>query len=121
MNATVADLQQDASEIIRAVVQRGEEIVLTDSGEPVAKIIPFLRTITSSPDEARRCGKLTDNAILTGLREAREEAVERSDLSEFEKRRPTPIIAPRITYSVRTSSPYLASPATMSAATVLLR
>jgi prevent-host-death family protein len=77
MNATVAELQQGASEIIRAVVQRGEEIVLTDAGEPVAKIIPFMRTITVHPDTARAEGQLTDEAILTAIHEAREASVDR--------------------------------------------
>lgn len=76
MNATVTDLQQSAVEMIRTVVLRGEEIVLTDSGKPVAKIIPFPRTITVSPDEARLTGRLTDEAIIAAVREGRAETSE---------------------------------------------
>ena len=79
MTVSVLDLQEAARDAIRAVVQRGEEIILTDAGTPVARIVPYVRTSTVSPELARQSGVLTDESIIAALRETREDSVQQFD------------------------------------------
>ena len=79
MQATLSELHRETRRIVRPVIHGGEEVILTDFGKPVARIVPFLPTITVSPGEARACGKLDDESILAALAESREDEVERLD------------------------------------------
>lgn len=54
------------------MIHGGEEVVLTDFGRPVARIIPYLPTVTVSVEEARGTGELDDAAILSAIEEGRE-------------------------------------------------
>ena len=58
--------------MVRPVIHGGEEVVLTDFGRPVARIIPYLPTVTVSIEEARGMGELDDAAILYAIEEGRE-------------------------------------------------
>ena len=51
--------------------------MLTDFGKPVARIVPYLPTVTVTPSEARASGTLDDESILTGIVEAREDEAQR--------------------------------------------
>ena len=53
----------------------GEEVILTDFGKPVARIVPFMPTVTVSPADARASGMLDDESILAAIAEAREDQV----------------------------------------------
>lgn len=79
MKATLSELHRETRRIIRPVIHGGEEVILTDFGKPVARIVPFLPTITVSPAEARACGILDDEAILAAMAESREDEVDRLD------------------------------------------
>jgi len=72
MQATLSELHRETRRIVRPVIHGGEEVVLTDFGKPVARIIPYMATETVSPAEARDGGALDDEAILAGIAEARE-------------------------------------------------
>jgi antitoxin (DNA-binding transcriptional repressor) of toxin-antitoxin stability system len=72
MQATLSELHRETRRIVRPVIHGGEEVVLTDFGKPVARIIPYMATETVSPAEARAGGALDDEAILAGIAEARE-------------------------------------------------
>ena len=78
MKATLSELHRETRRIVRPVIHAGEEVVLTDFGRPVARIIPYLPTETVSPDEARASGELSDAAILAGLEESRFDRSEES-------------------------------------------
>jgi antitoxin (DNA-binding transcriptional repressor) of toxin-antitoxin stability system len=77
MQATLSELHRETRRIVRPVIHGGEEVILTDFGKPVARIVPFLPTITVSPAEARSSGALDDDSILNAVAEAREDEVDR--------------------------------------------
>jgi antitoxin (DNA-binding transcriptional repressor) of toxin-antitoxin stability system len=79
MQATLSELHRETRRIVRPVIHGGEEVILTDFGKPVARIVPFLPTVTVSPAEARSGGMLDDESILTAVAEAREDEVDRLD------------------------------------------
>lgn len=79
MQATLSELHRETRRIVRPVIHGGEEVVLTDFGKPVARIVPYMATVTISPAEARAGGTLDDEAILAGIAEAREDEGGRSD------------------------------------------
>lgn len=73
MQATLSELHRETRRIVRPVIHGGEEVVLTDFGKPVARIVPYMPTVTVSPAEARAGGTLDDEAILAGIAEARQD------------------------------------------------
>jgi len=73
MKATLSELHRETRRVVRPVIHGGEEVVLTDFGRPVARIIPYLSTVTVSPAEARACGELNDASILSAIEESRED------------------------------------------------
>lgn len=73
MQATLSELHRETRRIIRPVIHGGEEVVLTDFGKPVARIVPFMPTVTVSPLQARESGALDDDRILAAILEARED------------------------------------------------
>ena len=75
MQATLSELHRETRRIVRPVIHGGEEVILTDFGKPVARIVPFLPTATVSPAEARAGGILDDESILAAIAEAREDEV----------------------------------------------
>lgn len=77
MQATLSELHRETRRVVRPVIHGGEEVILTDFGKPVARIVPFLPTVTVSPAEARAAGMLDDESILAALAEAREDEAER--------------------------------------------
>jgi len=79
MQATLSELHRETRRIVRPVIHAGEEVILTDFGKPVARIVPFLPTVTVSPTEARAGGMLDDESILTAVAEAREDEADRLD------------------------------------------
>jgi antitoxin (DNA-binding transcriptional repressor) of toxin-antitoxin stability system len=79
MQATLSELHRETRRIVRPVIHAGEEVVLTDFGKPVARIVPFVPTVTVTAAEARQRGILDDDSILSGIVEAREEVTERLD------------------------------------------
>jgi antitoxin (DNA-binding transcriptional repressor) of toxin-antitoxin stability system len=79
MQATLSELHRETRRIVRPVIHAGAEVVLTDSGKPVARIVPFMPTVTVTAAEARQRGILDDDSILKGIAEAREDATERLD------------------------------------------
>jgi antitoxin (DNA-binding transcriptional repressor) of toxin-antitoxin stability system len=79
MQATLSELHRETRRIVRPVIHAGEEVILTDFGKPVARIVPFLPTVTVSPAEARAGGMLDDESILAAVAEARENEVDRLD------------------------------------------
>jgi len=72
MKATLSELHRETRRVVRPVIHGGEEVVLTDFGRPVARIIPYLPTVTVSIEEARGMGELDDAAILYAIEEGRE-------------------------------------------------
>lgn len=76
MQATLSQLHRETRRIIRPVIHGGEEVVLTDFGKPVARIVPFMQTVTVSPSQARESGTLDDDRILAAILEAREDESE---------------------------------------------
>ena len=79
MQATLSQLHRETRRIVRPVIHAGEEVVLTDFGKPVARIVPYMPTITVSPEEARAHGTLDDESILAAIALSREEDAERLD------------------------------------------
>ena len=79
MQATLSQLHRETRRIVRPVIHAGEEVLLTDFGKPVARIVPYMPTVTVGAAEARQTGTLDDDAILAAIAEAREEATERLD------------------------------------------
>jgi antitoxin (DNA-binding transcriptional repressor) of toxin-antitoxin stability system len=79
MQATLSQLHRETRRIVRPVIHGGEEVVLTDFGKPVARIVPYMPTVTVSPAQARESGMLDDEAILAAVAEARNEEAERLD------------------------------------------
>jgi antitoxin (DNA-binding transcriptional repressor) of toxin-antitoxin stability system len=77
MQATLSELHRETRRVVRPVIHAGEEVILTDFGKPVARIVPFMPTVTVSPAEARGAGTLDDESILAALAEAREDEAER--------------------------------------------
>jgi antitoxin (DNA-binding transcriptional repressor) of toxin-antitoxin stability system len=77
MQATLSELHRETRRIVRPVIHGGEEVILTEFGKPVARIVPFMPTVTMSPADARGSGILEDGAILAAIAEAREDEVER--------------------------------------------
>jgi antitoxin (DNA-binding transcriptional repressor) of toxin-antitoxin stability system len=77
MQATLSELHRETRRIVRPVIHGGEEVILTEFGKPVARIVPFMPTVTMSPADARGSGILQDASILAAIAEAREEEVER--------------------------------------------
>lgn len=77
MEATLSELHRETRRIVRPVIHGGEEVVLTDFGKPVARIVPYLPTVTASPAQARESGTLDDEAILAAVAESREDESER--------------------------------------------
>ena len=73
MKATLSELHRKTSRVVRPVIHGGEEVVLTDFGQPVARIIPYLPTVTVSVEEARGTGELDDTDILSAIEEGRED------------------------------------------------
>jgi antitoxin (DNA-binding transcriptional repressor) of toxin-antitoxin stability system len=78
MRATLSELHRETRRIIRPVIHAGEEVLLTDFGKPVARIVPYMPTVTVTPDQARG-GALDDNSILAAIAEMREDAADRLD------------------------------------------
>ena len=76
MQATLSQLHRETRRIIRPVIHGGEEVVLTDFGKPVARIVPFMPTVTVNPSQARESGTLDDDRILAAILEAREDESE---------------------------------------------
>ena len=72
MKASLSELHRETRRIVRPVIHAGEEVILTDFGRPVARIIPYLPTVTVSPAEARAAGDLEDAAILSAIEEIRD-------------------------------------------------
>jgi prevent-host-death family protein len=77
MQATLSQLHRETSRIIRPVIHGGEEVVLTEFGKPVARIVPYMATVTVSPSQARETGILDDDNILAAVIEAREDQMDR--------------------------------------------
>ncbi|MFM8983489.1 MAG: type II toxin-antitoxin system Phd/YefM family antitoxin [Spartobacteria bacterium] len=77
MQATLSQLHRETRRIVRPVIHAGEEVVLTDFGKPVARIVPYMPTVTVDAVEARQSGTLDDDAILAAIAEAREEVTDR--------------------------------------------
>ncbi len=77
MQATLSELHRETRRIVRPVIHGGEEVILTEFGKPVARIVPFMPTVTVSPADARGSGILQDESILAAIAEAREDEVER--------------------------------------------
>jgi prevent-host-death family protein len=77
MQATLSELHRETRRVVRSVIHGGEEVILTDFGKPVARIVPFLPTFAVSPMEARAAGTLDDASILAALAEARGDEAER--------------------------------------------
>jgi len=77
MRATLSELHRETRRIVRPVIHGGVEVILTDFGKPVARIVPFMPTVTVTPMEARAAGMLDDESILAAIAEAREDEVER--------------------------------------------
>ena len=75
MQATLSELHRETRRIVRPVIHGGEEVILTDFGKPVARIVPFMPTVTVSPADARASGMLDDESILATIAEAREDEV----------------------------------------------
>lgn len=73
MKATLSELHRETRRVVRPVIHGGEEVVLTDFGRPVARIIPYLPTVTVSVEVARGTGELDDAAILSAIEEGRED------------------------------------------------
>ena len=73
MQATLSELHRETRRIVRPVIHGGEEVVLTDFGRPVARIVPYMATQTVSPLQARASGTLDDESILAAIAEARED------------------------------------------------
>jgi prevent-host-death family protein len=73
MKASLSELHRETRRVVRPVIHGGEEVVLTDFGRPVARIIPYLPTVTVSVEEARGTGELDDAAILSAIEEGRED------------------------------------------------
>lgn len=73
MQATLSELHRETRRIVRPVIHGGEEVILTDFGKPVARIVPFMPTVTVSPADARASGTLDDGSILVAIAEARED------------------------------------------------
>jgi prevent-host-death family protein len=73
MKASLSELHRETRRVVRPVIHGGEEVVLTDFGRPVARIIPYLPTVTVSIEEARGTGELDDAAILSAIEEGRED------------------------------------------------
>jgi len=79
MKATLSELHRETRRIIRPVIHAGAEVILTDFGKPVARIVPYIATVTVTPAQARESGSLDEASILAGIAEARREADERLD------------------------------------------
>jgi antitoxin (DNA-binding transcriptional repressor) of toxin-antitoxin stability system len=77
MQATLSELHRETRRIVRPVIHGGEEVILTEFGKPVARIVSFMPTVTVSPTDARASGILEDESILAAIAEAREDEVER--------------------------------------------
>ncbi len=77
MQATLTELARKTRSIVSPVIRRGEEVVLTEFGKPVAKIVPFLPVHVFTDADAMRRGLLTDESILEAVLQARDEAAER--------------------------------------------
>ena len=75
MQATLSELHRETRRIVRPVIHGGEEVILTDFGKPVARIVPFMPTVTVSPADVRASGMLDDESILAAIAEAREDEV----------------------------------------------
>jgi prevent-host-death family protein len=78
MKASLSELHRETRRIVRPVIHGGEEVVLTDFGRPVARIVPYLPTMTVTPEKAREAGELSDDAILSALEESRQDRSEES-------------------------------------------
>ena len=79
MQATLSQLHRETRRIVRPVIHAGEEVVITDFGKPVARIVTYMPTITVSPEEARGKGTLDDESILAAIALSREEDAEHLD------------------------------------------
>ena len=79
MHASLSELHRETRRVVRPVIHGGQEVVLTDFGKPVARIVPYLPTVTVSPAEARASGILDDESILSSWAESRDDEAERLD------------------------------------------
>jgi antitoxin (DNA-binding transcriptional repressor) of toxin-antitoxin stability system len=79
MQATLSQLHRETRRIVRPVIHAGKEVLLTDFGKSVARIVPYMPTITVSHEEARGKGALDDESILAAIALSREEEAERLD------------------------------------------
>jgi antitoxin (DNA-binding transcriptional repressor) of toxin-antitoxin stability system len=82
MHATLSQLHCETRRIVRPVIHGGEEVVITDFGKPVARIVPYMQTDTVSPSQARESGTLDDDSIMAAIIEAREDELERPPVWE---------------------------------------
>lgn len=57
------------------MIERGEHVILTDHGRPVAIMIPYSRTHIVHDLSELREAVLTDEAIVDAVRESREDEV----------------------------------------------
>ena len=80
MQATLSELHRETRRVVRPVIHGGEEVILTDFGKPVARIVPFMPAVTVSPADARASGTLDDKSILAAIAEDREDEVESPNL-----------------------------------------
>ncbi|MFM8886823.1 MAG: type II toxin-antitoxin system prevent-host-death family antitoxin [Chthoniobacterales bacterium] len=80
MQATLSELHRETRRIVRPVIHGGQEVVLTDFGRPVARIVPYMATETVSPLQARASGTLDDESILAAIAEAREDEAGRLEV-----------------------------------------
>jgi antitoxin (DNA-binding transcriptional repressor) of toxin-antitoxin stability system len=82
MHATLSQWHRETRRIVRPVIHGGEEVVITDFGKPVARIVPYMQTVTVSPSQTREGGILDDDSILAAVIEAREDELERPPVWE---------------------------------------
>jgi antitoxin (DNA-binding transcriptional repressor) of toxin-antitoxin stability system len=78
MKATLTDLARKTRAIVSPVIRRGEEVVLTEFGKPVAKIIPYLPVRIFDDADEMRLGTLSDESILDAVGSARAETLEQA-------------------------------------------
>ncbi|MFM8656668.1 MAG: hypothetical protein ACKOD5_06005, partial [Chthoniobacterales bacterium] len=76
----LSELHRETRRIVRPVIHGGQEVVLTDFGRPVARIVPYMATETVSPLQARASGTLDDESILAAIAEAREDEAGRLEV-----------------------------------------
>ncbi len=75
MEATLTDLRRQVRRLLHAA-NTGQEVVITEHGRPVARLVPCIPVrVFDDPDQARD-GTLAPGAILEALDDARSEMAE---------------------------------------------